>query len=476
MKRIAVIGGGIAGLSAAFSLEQNRCAGAPIEYVIYESSPRLGGVVRSERVEGFLVEAGPDSFLTEKPRAADLCRQVGLADQLITSNDAERKTYILIKGKLIGIPDGLMFMVPTKILPTVFSGLFAFATKVRVAREWFAAPRKLELDETVAAFLERHYGREMIERVADPLLSGIYGGEASQLSVRAVLPRFVEMESTHGSLGRAMLASRRKAESVAASPLFTSLKGGMQQMVDAIAIHLFPPAIRLNTPVEAVRRGEVNWFVSAGTESGIFDAVIVAIPAQVAARLLQANSAELACELAGIHYSSSVTVTLAYDQEVRSSLPPGFGFLVPRSEGKSLLATTFVHNKFPHRVPERQALIRCFLGGTTNEGILHVSEQEIVQIVRNELREILAIDPVPIFSRVYKWRSSMAQYEVGHLERLERITQLRNQLPGLALAGNGYDGIGVPDCVRAGMAAVSHVLTSLGLAEAQASAKVSQLV
>src|SRR5947209_180857 len=211
MKRIAVIGGGISGLSAAFSLEQNRRAGAPIQYVLYESSPRLGGVLLTERVDGFVIEAGPDSFLTEKPRAADLCRQVGLADQLITSNDAERKTYILIKGKLVSIPDGLMFMVPTKILPTVFSGLFSFATKVRVAREWFAAPRKLEPDETVAAFLERHYGLEMIERVADPLLSGIYGGEASQLSVRAILPRFVEMESTHGSLGRAMLASRRKA-------------------------------------------------------------------------------------------------------------------------------------------------------------------------------------------------------------------------------------------------------------------------
>lgn len=476
MKRIAVIGGGISGLSATFSLEQNRRAGAPIEYVLYESRPRLGGVVRTESVEGFLIEAGPDSFLTEKPWAADLCRQVGLADQLITSNDAERKTYILIKGKLVGIPDGLMFMVPTKILPTFFSPLFSFRTKLQVAREWFQAPRKVELDETVATFLERHYGREMIERVADPLLSGIYGGEASQLSIRAVLPRFLEMESTYGSLGRAMLASRGKGKSVAASPLFTSLKNGMQQMGDAVAIHLLPSAVRLNTPVETIRKGEANWFVSAGAESGIFDAVILAIPVPAAARLLQANSAELASDLSGIHYSSSVTVALAYDHQVRSSLPPGFGFLVPHSEGKSILAATFVHNKFPYRAPEGQALIRCFLGGTTNEGILQASEQEILQIVRNELRQILGIDSVPIFSRVYKWRSSMAQYGVGHLERLECIERLRNQLPGLALAGNGYHGIGVPDCVRSGISAVSHVLTALGLAEGQASAKVSQLV
>jgi len=474
MKRIAVIGGGISGLSAAFSLEQNRRAGAPIQYVLYESSPRLGGVLLTERVDGFVIEAGPDSFLTEKQYAADLCRRVGLADQLITSNDAERKTYILVKGKLVAIPEGLMFMVPTKILPTVFSPLFSLGTKLRVARECFQARRKADLDETVAAFFERHYGREMVERVADPLLSGIYGGEASQLSVRAVLPRFVELESTHGSLGRAMLASRRKAESTPARPLFTSLKSGMQQMVDAIVNDLLPATARLNTRVDAIHRREVDWLVSAGAKSDTFDAVVVAIPAQAAARLLQANSPELASELASIHYGSSVTVALGYDQEVRSYLPPGFGFLVARSEGKSLLATTFVHQKFPYRAPEGQALIRCFLGGTSNEDILQISEKEIVQIVRNELREILGIHAAPLLSRVYRWKSSMAQYEVGHLERLERIKNLRNQLPGLALAGNGYDGIGVPDCVRSGMSAVLHVFASLGLATTEPAAKVSQ--
>ena len=367
-----------------------------------------------------------------------------------------------------------MFMVPTKILPTVFSPLFSLGTKLRVARECFQARRKADLDETVAAFFERHYGREMVERGADPLLSGIYGGEASQLSVRAVLPRFVELESTHGSLGRAMLASRRKAESTPARPLFTSLKSGMQQMVDAIVNDLLPATARLNTRVDAIHRREVDWLVSAGAKSDTFDAVVVAIPAQAAARLLQANSPELASELASIHYGSSVTVALGYDQEVRSYLPPGFGFLVPRSEGKSLLATTFVHQKFPYRAPEGQALIRCFLGGTSNEDILQISEKEIVQIVRNELREILGIHAAPLLSRVYRWKSSMAQYEVGHLERLERIKNLRNQLPGLALAGNGYDGIGVPDCVRSGMSAVLHVFASLGLATTEPAAKVSQ--
>src|SRR5216684_7413665 len=210
MKRIAIIGGGISGLSAAFALEEQRRSGAPLEYVLFESTPRLGGVLVTDRVDGCLVEAGPDSFLTEKPWAADLCRQVGLGDQLIGSNDAARKTYILVKGRLVAIPDGLMFMVPTKLLPTAFSPLFSLGTKLRMAREWFHPPRTADQDETVASLVERHYGAEMVERLADPLLSGVYGGEASQLSVRAVLPRFTEMEASHGSLGRAMLAARKK--------------------------------------------------------------------------------------------------------------------------------------------------------------------------------------------------------------------------------------------------------------------------
>jgi oxygen-dependent protoporphyrinogen oxidase len=206
MKRIAIIGGGISGLSAAFTLEEKRRAGAQVDYVVLEAAERFGGVLVTEHVDGCLVEAGPDSFLTEKPWASDLCRQVGLGDQLIGSNDADRKTYIVVNRKLVVMPDGLMFMVPTKIMPTVMSPLFSVGTKLRMAREWFHPPRKADADETVAALVERHYGSEMVDRLADPLLSGVYGGEASQLSVRAVLPRFADMEAKHGSLGRAMLA------------------------------------------------------------------------------------------------------------------------------------------------------------------------------------------------------------------------------------------------------------------------------
>jgi oxygen-dependent protoporphyrinogen oxidase len=465
MKRIAIIGGGISGLSTAFALEQYRRAGAPLEYVLFESSPRLGGVLRTEEVDGCVVEAGPDSFLTEKPWAADLCRQLGLGDQLIGSNDAERKTYILVKGRLTPIPDGLMFMVPTKILPVVFSPLFSFGTKLRMAREWFYKPQSLP-DESVAAMVERHYGTEVVDRLTDPLLAGVYGGDASHLGVRAVLPRFAEMEARYGSLSKAMLAARRKMARVsgAAKPLFTSLEHGMQSMADAILARLPADSLRSDTGVEAVRPQTDGWQVVANGKTERFDAAILALSTRACSVLL-VDAPDLASELGGIAYSSSITVTLGYEQSVRSALPPGFGFLVPSTEGKRLLATTFVHNKFPFRAPEDRALIRCFLGGASGEQALELSDEEILRTVRAELRQILDLTAEPRFTRVYKWKAAMAQYGVGHLERLERIERLRRQLPGLFLAGNGYRGIGVPDCVRSGSEAATQALASVGLTE-----------
>jgi oxygen-dependent protoporphyrinogen oxidase len=462
MTRIAIIGGGISGLAAAWALEERRRAGT-VEYTLYDSSPNLGGVLRTEHIEGYIVEAGPDSFITEKPWAADLCRTLGLADQLIGSNDVERKTYILVRGRLIPLPDGLMFMVPTKILPTGFSPLFSWGTKLRMARELFHPPRASDADESVAALVDRHYGAEMVDRLADPLLSGIYGGEAAGLSVRAILPRFAEMERTHGSLGRAMLAARKKLPRPAnktAAPLFTSLKNGMQQLVETLVARLNPNSLLTNAPVVSIQPRTGGWSVSAGLKSEHFNAVILALPALASAQLLSTSSPELAAELAAIRYSSSITVGLGYDREARQSLPAGFGFLVPRSEGRRLLAATFVHNKFSHRVPADRALLRCFFAGSNAENIWQLSDDAIIAIVRNELRQILGLRIAPLFARVYKWKSAMAQYGVSHLDRLDRIERLRQQLPGLALAGNGYRGIGVPDCVRSGQDAAKQVTGS----------------
>ena len=460
MKRIAIVGGGISGLAAAFALEERRRAGEALEFVVYESSPRFGGVLFTEQVEGCLIEAGPDSFLTEKPWAADLCRRLGIEDQLIGSNDADRKTYILVKGKLVPMPDGLMFMVPTQLSPAILSSLFSPATKLRVAREWWYPARVSNGDESVAALVERHYGAEMVDRLADPLLAGVYGGEAAQLSVRAVLPRFVEMESKYGSLGRGMLAARKNVQrSLPAPSIFSSLKGGMQQLGEALVARLPAEVLRANSPVQAVQRQDRGWVVSAGYASDQFDAVIVATPATAAAPLLEIASAELASELRAISYSSSVTVALGFDQNVRVALPPGFGFLVPRREGKRLLAATFVHNKFPHRAPKDIAVVRCFLGGSRDEQVLQLTDENILNIVRDELRQILGVKADPLFTRLYRWKGAMAQYTVGHLERLQRIEGLVKPLPGLALAGNAYRGIGVPDCIRSGEAAVQQVLS-----------------
>ncbi len=463
--KVAIIGGGISGLSAAFQLERVRRGGADLRYALFESSERLGGVMRTERVEGCLIEAGPDSFLSEKQSAAELCRELGIEDQLVGSNDAHRRTYILVKGRLVEMPDGLQFMVPTKLLPTITTPLFSWGTKLRMAREFFAKPHTLNGDESAAAFVERHFGSEVVDRLADPLLAGVYGGSAQRLSVRAVLPRFLDMEAKYGSLSRAMLAAMKKRPSNAARPIFTSMKEGMQQLVDAIVAQLDPAAIQTGTQVKAIGRESGRWIIlRQDSTAERFDRVILATPAYIAGGLLRSVEPRLASLLGEIAYSSSVTVALGYAApgfDGRGAKPEdGFGFLVPRSEGKRLLACTFVHNKFPHRAPEDRVLLRVFLGGSTDPNVLQLGDEEILRTVRDELRQILGLTAEPLFSRIYRWERSMAQYEVGHLERVAEIERLRAGLPGLALAGNAYRGIGVPDCIRSGMDAATNVVRS----------------
>ncbi len=461
MTRVAIVGGGISGLSAAITLEhRSQNANAALEYILFESSLRLGGVLRTDRVNGCVVEAGPDSFLTEKPWASDLCQALGIGDQLIGSNDVARKTYILRGGRLVEMPDGLMFMVPTKILPTVLSPLFSWKTKLRMAREFFHPPAAAERDESVASLVTRHYGEEMVDRVADPLLSGIYGGGAADLSVRAVLPRFAEMERSNGSLSRAMLKTRKKmAQSQEQRPLFTSLRNGMEHMAQAVVTRLRPSSLLTSTPVQAIQPDAGGWMISAGEQNGRFDAIILALPAHAAASLVGPFAHELSAELSAIRYSSSITVGLGYDASVRRALPPGFGFLAPRSEGKRMLAATFVHSKFPYRAPQDRALLRCFFAGADADALGQLADAEVVGVVRDELRQILGVRAQPLFARVYKWKSAMPQYGVGHLDRLERIERLCRQFPRLALAGNGYRGIGIPDCVRSGRDAANQILS-----------------
>ena len=470
--RIAILGGGIAGLAAAFELEKARSAGGDIEYALFEARERLGGSLASEIVAGAVLERGPDSFLTEKPAAAELCRELGLGDDLVPSNDAARKTFIVIRNRLVALPDGLMFLVPTKLLPTALSPLFSFSTKARMALELLHPPRRNVPgeDESVAALVERHYGREAVDRLADPLLAGIYGGDAAQLSARAVLPRLVEMETQYGSLTRGMLAAHRRmrsrdrqstaadGRSGSAPPqraLFTALRGGMQQLVDALAARLGAASVHLSAPAKSVAKDPDGWRVDAGGFTRIYDALIVASPAWAAGELLRDVDAELAAELAAIPYSSSITVNLVYSEARLGALPEGFGFLVPPSEDRAMLACTFVHRKFLGRTPPGQAVFRAFLGGMKNEALLAEPDAALVAVVRRELREILGEKVFgqagePEHAQVSRWRRAMAQYAVGHRQRMERIAARLSAQPSLRLVGNAYDGIGVPDCIRLG--------------------------
>ena len=472
--RTAVIGGGIAGLAAAYELERARTADPTVRYALFEARERLGGSLASEVVQGTVLERGPDSFLTEKSAAANLCRELGIGADLIPSNDAQRKTYILVGNQLVPLPDGLMFLVPTKLVPTALTPLFSFPTKARMALELLIPPRrKRTADESVASLVSRHFGPEAVDRLADPLLSGIYGGDAAQLSARTVLPRLVEMEREYGSLTRGMLAAHRKMRARAAAnghnpnpaerPIFTSLRGGMQQLVDAIGARLDWAAVRLSTPVNALERVTNGWMVHSLGSAEFYDSVIVASQAWAAGVLLAPVDAVLSEQLGGIPYSSSITVNLIYDEDALGKLPEGFGFLVPASERRSLLACTFSHRKFLGKTAPGKAVVRAFLGGMRNEALLAENDNALVAIVRHELIDILGESVVgigldPEYTQVTRWRRAMAQYAVGHQERMERINERVASLPGLRLVGNAYDGIGVPDCIRLGRKAATDLI------------------
>jgi protoporphyrinogen/coproporphyrinogen III oxidase len=497
--RAAIIGGGIAGLAAAYELEKARAAaeregGPEVEYTLFESRDRLGGVLSSEIVDGTVLERGPDSFLTEKAAGAELCRELGLQDQLTPSNDAERKTYVLVKNRMIALPDGLMFLVPTKLVPTALTPLFSIRTKIKMGLELLHPPRPADAeDESVAALVTRHFGAEAVDRLADPLLSGIFGGDAAHLSARAVLPKLVEMESEYGSLTRGMLAAHQKmlarareaaqrnesgrspgaetdagpgsAEARRPRTIFTTLKGGMQQLVDALEANLKPGSVRLGTAVTALDKTPAGWTVEVGGVRESYDAVIVCSPAWAASDLLSGVDPKLSEELAGIPYSSSITLNLVYDEQKIPKLQDGFGFLVPASEGRAMLACTFVHRKFLGRTAPGKAVLRAFLGGMKNEAMLTEPEAVLVETVRREFSEILGISAEPEHVQVSRWRRAMAQYAVGHQERVKRIRERAAALPGLKLAGNAYDGIGIPDCIRLGRKAAQELVASQRVSE-----------
>jgi oxygen-dependent protoporphyrinogen oxidase len=466
-----------------------------VEEFLIEARDRLGGVIRTERVEDFVIEGGPDSFLAEKPEAAALARELGLGDSLIGSNDRQRRTYILHRGRLVPLPDGLMFLVPTRLWPIVTTPLLPFSSKLAMAAELFVVPSgnsDEDSDESVASFVRRHFGEAMLENVADPLLAGVYGGDSRVLSVRSVLPRFWEMERKYGSLTRATLRAMRQRRKATANkvgnaqpdsagtgaaprsalPLFMTLRDGLEQLPQKLAQCLDKARIHLGrraTGIELAPGGPGGMADRCSRRYRIFcegrvafdaDAIVFAMPTHECGRLLSSIHPALARLLGEIPYSSSMTVSLGYAEGTRERLPSGFGYLAPRKENRRMLACTFVHRKFNHRAPEGKALLRCFLGGSGDPGVLNLSDEEAVSLVREELKTILNLSCAPLFHRVHRWPASMAQYPVGHAERIRRIQSQLEDLPGIYLVGNAYSGIGISDCIRTGKAAAQKIINS----------------
>ncbi|HKE28052.1 MAG TPA: protoporphyrinogen oxidase [Bryobacteraceae bacterium] len=454
MPSTLIIGGGISGLAAAYYLTKGGAAGT-----LVEPRPRLGGVIQTERVEGCVIEAGPDSFLSMKPAAMDLIRELGLAGDVIGSNDHLRQTFVRRGGRLIALPDGLMMMVPTKILPLLTTGLIGWGTKVRMGLELFRAPKMRAQDESVSEFIEEHYGREAVDYLAEPLLSGVYGGSPQALSVRSVLPRFAEMAEQYGSLTRGVLAERAKAKAKGGpAPLFRTLKGGLGQMVAAAARAIEGSVEVRRDRAEAVERTAVGFRARIGSDWLESDHLVVATEAHNTAPLVAALDGRLAELLEMVPYSSSMTVALGFNAGDFASPPVGFGFLVPKKERRKLVACTWIGTKFSHRVPDGKIVARCFLGGMEGASVLEESDESILAAVTEELRDIAGVTAQPVFSRIFRWPRSMAQYTVGHRARQAEVEERVAGIPGLHLAGNAYSGIGIPDCVRLGKVAAEKIL------------------
>lgn len=447
-----VIGGGITGLAACWYL-----AKAGHRPLLIEKEKRLGGVIRTDEIEGCLVEGGPDSFLSTKPAAMELIRELGLESEVIGSNDHQRVTYIVKRGQLVPMPDGLTMMVPTEILPIMKSGLFSWRTKIRMGLEYFRGRAGDLPERSVAQLVREHYGQEAVDYLAEPLLAGVYGGDPEELSADAVLEAFVTMEKEHGSLTKGTLALRAaRAKQGPVGPLFRTLKGGMEQLTQAIVCQLPGKMDRFNGSVSAVRRTNLGFELELKNQKIYADHVFVCCPAPEAGGMLRSVDETLGQLLAGIPYNSSVTLALGYEQKAVEGKIHGFGFLVPKVERKRIAACTFVKTKFDHRVPPAKAVLRCFLGG----GAIDLPEGQLVKEVRGELEALLGITAVPLFAKVSRWPGAMAQYRLGHKARVSGIRDRLKESPGLHLAGNAYDGIGIPDCIRLAKSAVDELLVT----------------
>jgi oxygen-dependent protoporphyrinogen oxidase len=487
MKRIIIIGGGVAGLGAAYKVMRAASEGHDVEFVLVEKDRRLGGKIQTEMVPDpsekgrFVVDGGPDCFLTEKPACHRIAKLTGIFNDELPTDDSRRRTWILSRGKLHQMPDGVMMFAPTKFVPFATTGLFSWQGKIRMGMDLFIQPKKVspgELnDETLENFVVRRMGRECLDRLAEPLVGGVHASDPTQMSLAATFPRLLEMEQKYGSLTKAFIATRRKVEEMRrkypAKPgekprtFFTSFVNGMQQLPDSMANAAGRKSIHTGVTVTSLHRTSRNgWRASLSDSSSIDgEGVIVATESWTAEPLLRPLDKAIADALASIPASSSATVSVAFNEKEVGFDLNAFGVLCPLIENRALMAATYSSTKWPGRAPPGKVLLRGFVGGPHNQEILKRSDEELVQTVLAEFCDILGLNPFakPLFSRVFRWHLGMPQYTLGHLDRVTLIENQSAQIPGLALAGGSYRGVGVPNCIESGERAVSKVLGEWGI-------------
>jgi protoporphyrinogen/coproporphyrinogen III oxidase len=483
MKHLIVIGGGIAGLSAAYYAKKQ----APeAQITLLEADDYWGGKITTDRVSlehgEFIIEGGPDTFLATKPWGVALCKELGLADRLHGTNPHQKNTYVLHKNKLQPLPDGLAMMIPTNIPSILKSQLVSWPGKIRMGLDFLLPAHNGQHDESLGQFVSRRLGREAYENLIEPLMSGIYAGDGDQLSLRSTFPYLHGLENKYGSLARGALQMRQqmtaRGESAQGSrSAFLTPTTGLAEIVEHLveSLRLNGADLRLNAPVKTLQRSNgQTWNVTLENgEMLTTDGVIIAAPAYAAGKITSELDPELASVLESISYASTATVTLAYRGSDISRPLDGYGYVIPRREGRRALACTWTSTKFPHRAPEGYALIRVFVGRAGQESDIPWDESGLLELAREELELTLGITAEPLVSRVFIWESAMPQYNLGHPEKLARIDAALEKYPGLALAGNGYRGIGIPDCIHSGELAVEKILKHMSLRATKGSVAIS---
>jgi oxygen-dependent protoporphyrinogen oxidase len=466
-RKVVVIGGGISGLAAAYRLSSQEGRGrAPLDVVLLEGSSRLGGIISTEQYEGSVIENGPDAFITTKPEALDLCRQLGLGDHIIGTNPHFRRAFVARKGRLIPLPEGFVMMAPTKIFPLMESPLFSLPGKLRMLLEVAVPARQDMEDESLADFVRRRLGKEALERAAQPMLAGIYTADPERLSLGSTMPQFLAYEAEFGSvivgLQQEAKMKERSGDAGARYSLFVTLDSGLGLLVETLHQRVGPSKVRTNCPVSGLSRAANKWLVHlAEGEKLEADAVVLATPSGSTAKLLLKVDAELSSACAALKSASSLVLNMVYKRGDVPNRLDGFGFVVPQAEKRSIIACTYSSVKFAGRAPADMVTLRTFLGGAVKANLAKLNDTEALSLVQRDLRHYLGIRTAPVWAKVAPWPESMPQYEVGHEKRIVELEQALSQFPGLFFAGAAYRGVGLPDCIRSGQNAASLAIKHL---------------